>query len=160
MGSVRRAPDDAAVVTGQEQMLEQPLHAEYEEALLRLDIARERATRLRQLAEQAADQVVAEERLVRSLAEVLGISPQATIHELGGGLRGQRLREVAVDILAKHREPGEPIHYREWFDLLRQERFAVAGRDPLATFLAQVSRADSVEAVGRRSGRYRLRVVA
>jgi hypothetical protein len=140
--------------------LTESLRREYEEMIVRLERGRERAHRLRELAEQAADQVVADERLLRALAEVLGLSPQATIHDLGGALRGQRLREVAVAILAKHHAPGETIHYREWFELLQAENIAVAGRDPLATFLAQVSRSDAVEAIGRRTGRYRLRTVA
>ena len=128
--------------------------------LVRLDRGRERAQRLRDLAEQATDQVVADERLVRSLAEILGVSPQATIHDLGGALRGQRLREVAVDVLKKHAQPGDAMHYRDWYELVRGENVVVAGRDPLATFLAQVSRSDAVEAVGGRSGRYRLRLAA
>lgn len=136
------------------------LRREYEQMLVRLEKGRERAQRLRELAEQATDQVMADERLVRSLAEVLGVSSQATIHDLGGALRGQRLREVAVDVLKKHLQPGEEVHYREWFELLRGEDVVVAGRDPLATFLSQVSRSDAVEAVGGRSGRYRLRAVA
>lgn len=136
------------------------LHREYEQMLVRLEKGRERAQRLRELAEQATDQVMADERLVRSLAEVLGISPQATIQDLGGALRGQRLREVAVEVLKKHVQPGDDVHYREWFELLRSEDVVVSGRDPLATFLAQVSRSDAVEAVGGRSGRYRLRAVA
>lgn len=136
------------------------LRREYEEMLVRLERGRERAQRLRDLAEEATDQVIADERLVRSLAEVLGVSPQATIHDLGGALRGQRLREVAVDVLKKHVEPGDEVHYREWFEFLRDAQVVVAGRDPLATFLAQVSRSQAVEAVGRRSGRYRLRAVA
>lgn len=136
------------------------LHREYEQMLVRLERGRDRAQRLRDLAEQATDQVMADERLVRSLAEVLGVSPQATIHDLGGALRGQRLREVAVEVLKKHVQPGDEVHYRDWFELLRGEDIVVAGRDPLATFLAQISRSDAVEAVGGRSGRYRLRLVA
>jgi hypothetical protein len=136
------------------------LSREYEEMLVRLERGRERAQRLRKLAEQATDQVVADEQLVRSLAEVLGVSPQATIHDLGGALRGQRLREVAVEVLQQHIQPGDEVHYREWFELLRSENVVVAGRDPLATFLAQVSRSNAVEAVGSRSGRYRLRAIA
>ena len=89
-----------------------------------------------------------------------GVSPQATIHDLGGALRGQRLREVAVDVLKKHAQPGDAMHYRDWYELVRGENVVVAGRDPLATFLAQVSRSDAVEAVGGRSGRYRLRLAA
>lgn len=140
--------------------LTESLRREYEEMLVRLDRGRERAQRLRDLAEQATDQVVADERLVRSLAEILGVSPQATIHDLGGALRGQRLREVAVDVLKKHAQPGDAMHYRDWYELVRGENVVVAGRDPLATFLAQVSRSDAVEAVGGRSGRYRLRLAA
>lgn len=143
-----------------ELSMTEALRQEYEEMLVRLERSRQRADRLRDLAAQASDQVIAEERLLKSLAEVLGVSAQATIHDLGGALRGQRLREVAVDVLRKHARPGEEVHYRHWFDLLRGEDIVVAGRDPLATFLAQVSRSDAVEAVGGRTGRYRLRAVA
>ena len=136
------------------------LRAEYTQMLIRLEHGRERADRLRDLAEQAADQVADDERLLRSLAEVLGISPQATIDDLGGALRGQRLREVAVEILKQHVQPGDDVHYREWFEMVRAADIAVAGRDPLATFLAQVSRSSAVEALGGRTGRYRLRAVA
>jgi hypothetical protein len=136
------------------------LRREHEQLLVRLARGRERARRLQDLADQAAEQVAADERMLRSVAEVLGLSPQATIDGLGIGLRGQRLREVAVEVLQRHVSPGQALHYRDWFALLQDENIAVAGRDPLATFLAQISRADEVEAVGRRSGRYRLRAVS
>jgi hypothetical protein len=128
--------------------------------LIGLEGSRARAQRLRALADQAAEQVAADEGLLRSMAEVLGISSQTTIEQLGGALRGRRLREVAVVVLRKHYAPGAEIHYREWYDLVASEGIAVAGKDPRATFLSQVSRADDVEAVGRRTGRYRLRAVA
>jgi hypothetical protein len=140
--------------------LTESLRGEYADMLERLAVSRERAHRLRDLADHAADQVASDERMLRSLAEVLGVSPQATIHDLGGALRGQRLLEIAVDVLARHHSPGEAVHYRDWYELLRRENVTVAGRDPLATFLTQISRSNAVEAVGRRSGRYRLRVVA
>ena len=124
--------------------------------LVRLERDREQARRLRDLADQASAQVAADERLLRSMSEVLGLHPQTTLDELGGALRGHRLREVAVDVLRKHCAPGSDVHYRDWYGLLADEGIAVAGKDPLATFLAQVSRADAVEAVGRRTGRYRL----
>lgn len=126
----------------------------------RLERSRVRAERLRDIADQATEQVEADERILRSLGEVLGRSPQATLDDLGGALRGHRLREVAVSVLAKHHLPGEAVHYRDWFALLRAEDFVVAGKDPLATFLAQISRSESVEPVGRRSGKYMLRAVA
>lgn len=128
--------------------------------MVRLERSRARALRLRDLADQAAEQVAADERLLRSMAEVLGISSQTTIEELGGALRGHRLREVAVAVLQKHHAPGVEVHYREWYDLVAAEGIAVAGKDPVATFLSQVSRSEAVEAVGRRTGRYRLRAVA
>lgn len=136
------------------------LREEYGQMAVRLERARDRAQRLRALADQAADQVVADERLLRSLVEVLGMSAQSTIEDVGAGLRGQRLREVAVEVLRSHLGPGDEIHYRDWFDLVADNGVRVAGKDPLATFLAQVSRAADIEPVGRRTGRYRLRAVA
>lgn len=133
------------------------LRDEYTQMLVRLERSRDRARRLRELADQAAGQVADDEKLLRSLAEVLGESPQSNLSELSAGLRGQRLREVAVAVLARHAQPGAPIHYRDWYRLVSDEGGAIAGKDPLATFLAQVARAPEVEAVGRRSGLYMLR---
>jgi hypothetical protein len=140
--------------------LTESLRHEYRKMLVRFERGRDRAKRLQALANQAAEQVAADERLLRSMAEVLGISQQATIDQLGGALRGQRLREVAVEILAQRYAPGDEVHYRDWYELVAAEGLAVAGKDPVATFLAQVSRSDAVEPVGRRTGRYRLRAVA
>jgi hypothetical protein len=142
--------------TSESPTVTESLTQEYAQMLIRLERGRERAQRLRDLADQAAEQVTSDEQLLRSLAEVLGVSPQATIDSLGGALRGQRLREVAVEVLKRHRAPGETVHYRDWFGLLQEENIAVAGRDPLATFLAQISRSADVEAIGRRTGQYRL----
>jgi hypothetical protein len=136
--------------------LSDELRSEYRRMLMQVERDRDQAQRLRDLAEQAAERVAADERLLRSMAEVLGLSSQATIDELGGALRGARLREVAVDVLRKHVIPGGDVHYRDWYALLATEGLVVAGKDPLATFLAQISRAESVEAVGKRTGRYRL----
>jgi hypothetical protein len=158
--SVRAQQHDAHVAAAEDLPLAEALRAEHIQMMVRLDRSRARAQRLRDLADQAADQVAADERLLRSMAEVLGISSQTTIEQLGGALRGQRLREVAVTVLQKHHAPGVEVHDRDWYDLVASEGIAVAGKDPLATFLAQVSRADAVEAVGRRTGRYRLRAVA
>jgi hypothetical protein len=48
------------------------------------------------------------------------------------------------------------VHYREWYSLLRTAGYTVGGKDPVATFLASVSRAPHVESVGRRTGLYLL----
>ena len=71
-------------------------------------------------------------------------------------LRGRRLEEVALAVLAEERGAGIEVHYREWFDLLRERGHLVAGKAPINTFLAQINRSRSVEPVGNRSGRYRL----
>jgi hypothetical protein len=92
----------------------------------------------------------------RSLGDLVA----TTIEQLGGALRGRRLREVAVVVLRKHYAPGAKVHYRQCYALVASEGIAVARKEPLATFLSQVSRADDVEAAGRRTGRYRLRAAA
>ena len=55
-------------------------------------------------------------------------------------LRGARIREVAVILLASSPQPRRPIHYQKWYELVRDAGYAVAGRDPQATFLTQISR--------------------
>jgi hypothetical protein len=62
-----------------------------------------------------------------------------------------------VDILREKKGAGVAVHYRDWFALLVEAGLHVAGRDPLSTFLTQVSRAPQVESVRPRSGLYRLR---
>jgi hypothetical protein len=81
------------------------------------------------------------------------------ISELSEELRGQRLREVAVDVLRRI-SSGDPIHYRVWFEALVESGYRVSGKDPLATFLTHVSRIEQVQGIGRRSGLYRLRAAA
>lgn len=58
-------------------------------------------------------------------------------------LRGPAIREVAVSLLAT-RGGAESLHYRAWFDLLTAAGYQVAGKDPLAVFLTQLSRSPLV----------------
>lgn len=91
-----------------------------------------------------------------------GSAPER-LHGLGASyprLGGQRLEEIAIALLRGRSDFGSAIHYREWFNLLRQAGHHVAGKDPLATFLAQLNRSASIERVGQRSGLYRLRCAA
>jgi hypothetical protein len=60
-------------------------------------------------------------------------------------LRGVRIREAAVRVLAASAPPGAPVHYRDWFRLLTAQGFMPAGKDPLATFLTQIGRSPVVE---------------
>jgi hypothetical protein len=96
-------------------------------------------------------------RLLRQMDEILGLAPQLSLEALHGELRGQRLREIAVDLLRQKRGMGAVVHYREWYELVLAAGLRVAGKDPLATFLTQIARAPGVESVRPRSGLYRLR---
>lgn len=58
-------------------------------------------------------------------------------------LRGPAIREIAVSLLAA-RGGAEFMHYRAWFDLLTGAGYQVAGKDPLAVFLTQLSRSPVV----------------
>jgi hypothetical protein len=57
-------------------------------------------------------------------------------------LRGPEIREVAVRVLVESGE--EALHYRDWFALLLDRGLAIAGKDPLAVFLTQLSRSPAV----------------
>lgn len=60
-------------------------------------------------------------------------------------LRGASIRETAVRVLAANAQPDAPVHYRDWFELLTAQGFMPTGKDPLATFLTQVSRSPVVQ---------------
>lgn len=122
--------------------------------------ARERAGRHHALAEGLESQVARDEHVLVEIEELLELRPQLRIEHIDRRLGGRRLCEVAVELLARERGFGEPVHYRQWFALLRRAGHEVAGKDPLASFLAQVSRAPEVERLGERSGIYRLRAAA
>jgi hypothetical protein len=59
-------------------------------------------------------------------------------------LRGPAVRETAVRLLLTRGDGITALHYREWFEMVTGEGFAVAGRDPLAVFLTQISRSPVV----------------
>ena len=137
--------------------LEEELVRQAEQLVTRVAEGRERIARLRVLAEAAERQLEGDEAFLRQLRGLLGQSDQLCLDTLDSHLRGQRVREVAVDILERRSAADdEGVHYREWYGWLREAGYTVSGRDPLATFLAQVSRSPDVERVGGpRSGRYR-----
>jgi hypothetical protein len=136
--------------------LEEELARQYDELAGRLARNRERAELLQQLADQARQQADSEERLLEELAAGLGRACQLRIEQLDRRLRGQRLQEIAIEILASRLRPGEEIHYRQWFSWVEEEGFKIGGKDPLATFLGQINRSPRVVPVGRRSGLYML----
>lgn len=108
------------------------------------------------LAERATAGAIALDQRVRELDELLGRAPQLRLELQTEALRGQRLREAAVEIVARRRRLGEPIHYRDWFHLLLAEGHTVEGRDPLATFLTQVTRSPVVLRHPEQRGVYRV----
>lgn len=112
---------------------------------------------MHELAGAVEDDLAANLRLLGQLDEMLGVAPQLSMTEADEALRGQRLRDVAIQILKSRRGEAVAVHYREWYELVVHEGHRVAGKDPIATFLTQVSRASEIEPVGRRSGLYRLR---
>jgi hypothetical protein len=58
-------------------------------------------------------------------------------------LRGPAIREQAVQALLD--SGREQLHYRRWYELLIDAGFAIAGKDPLAVFLTQITRSPAVQ---------------
>ena len=69
-------------------------------------------------------------------------SSDASQHRNGSAtfLNGPAIRATAVRLLIEHEPRVEAIHYRDWYALVVERGFAVAGKKPLAVFLSQVSR--------------------
>lgn len=59
-------------------------------------------------------------------------------------LRGTAIRETAVKLLLSQANAPSALHYRDWFERLGQAGYVVGGKDPLATFLTQISRSPVV----------------
>ncbi len=140
--------------TAQLQPFDEALRAEYRALAASVARHREQAERLQALADHARAQAERDEQALIGLAQVLGLDPQMVIEQVDERLRGARLQEIAVRVLADRQQPGEAIHYKQWYGLLRAAGYAVGGKDPLASFLAAVSRSPHVQAVGQRSGLY------
>ncbi len=74
-------------------------------------------------------------------------------------LRGPAIRAAAVRVLLAAPRRPEALHYRQWFELVAEAGYGVAGKDPLAVFLTQLSRSPLVRR-GTQSGVYELDVQA
>lgn len=132
------------------------LLAERQSLLGRIEQAREQLEGMRRIVGTLERQLGQDEHVLREVDEVLGREPQLRLDDAHLRLRGRRLEEVALKVLAEERGPGAEVHYREWFELLRQKGFLIAGKEPVNTFLAQINRSGAVEKVGHRTGRYKL----
>jgi hypothetical protein len=85
----------------------------------------------------------------------LGASEAATVAGTRALLRGPAIRRAAVGVLLEHPARPEALHYRAWFQLVRDAGYTIAGKDPLAVFLTQLSRSPAIRR-GTASGVYEL----
>ena len=112
---------------------------------------------LRELDQALAD-VRDRETLLDRLAPATGtkaaVVEPGDVPETRELLRGPAIRETAVRVLTAT-GGVEAIHYREWFKLLGAAGYSVAGKDPLAVFLTQISRSPVVRK-GTQAGVYEL----
>jgi hypothetical protein len=86
-------------LSGSRGDLESSLRGEYEMLLARVEAQREQSDRLRALADALEERTRRDEHLLEELAGALGLASQLRIEELSPRLRGQRLQEVAVEVL-------------------------------------------------------------
>lgn len=93
---------------------------------------------------------------LRQIESVLGKTAQIQLEDSNLLLRGQRIGEVAVEILAAERDGQAELHYRDWYKLLKDRGHVVAGKDPVNSFLTQINRSPRIQRVGKRTGIYRL----
>jgi hypothetical protein len=59
-------------------------------------------------------------------------------------IRGPAIREAAVQVLISQPEHLDAVHYRRWYELVEDAGYEVAGKDPVAVFLTQVTRSPVV----------------
>lgn len=124
---------------------------------VQIDEREEQLTRVRSFLGHLEAQQDADTRMLEELEALLELSPQLRLESLDRRLRGQRLQEVAIELLHRELGAGHPVHYRDWYALVRRAGHEVAGKNPLGSFLTQIARAPDVERVGERTGLYRLR---
>jgi hypothetical protein len=123
---------------------------------LKIEVERLRAEAARHL--EVADELSARslelELRAREIDEMLGVAPQLSLQVASHALGGEQLRLKAVEILAERRGPAFPIHYKDWYELVLDAGYRVHGRDPLATFLAQVTRSPVIASSSPNRGVY------
>jgi hypothetical protein len=70
-------------------------------------------------------------------------------------LRGPAIREIAVEVLTAQPTRIDALYYRRWYELVCADGYAIAGKDPLAVFLTQLTRSPLVRR-GTQPGIYEL----
>jgi hypothetical protein len=133
--------------------LERDLGRETESiARLRSSLAdtEQRAEQLRQRLDLLAALTIGEEPLTGQPGHDNVVAfPEAQVEPPHGYLRGQAIRRIAVRLLVEHGAEAQPIHYSEWYALLRDAGYDITSRDPLATFLTQIGRSPVVSKGGQ-----------
>lgn len=127
-----------------------------QQLLGRIQQQREQLEAMQRIVSELGERLAQDESTLRDIDSVLGKAPQLRLEEGDLLLRGRRLEEVALRVLAEERGSEAEVHYQEWFELLREHGHLIAGKEPLNTFLTQINRSESVERIGRRTGRYRV----
>jgi hypothetical protein len=123
--------------------------AERDRLSARLGKAKAKARKRKgELAAAEADVAEIEARLtaLRPLLEGLGPEPTGPPE----ALRGQEIREVAVEVLVRRLPDVGPIHYRSWLAAVEAQSGPVAGKRPEAVFLGQVTRHPLIRATTKR----------
>ena len=104
------------------------LAQEYLDLKDRVGEARQRADRLRNLADHLDEQARKDEHALGELEGVLGLAAQLQIEQLDRELGGKRLQEIAVAVLSRETQPGQVVHYRDWYALLCAAGYGSAAR--------------------------------
>jgi hypothetical protein len=143
--------------------LERELHREVENlGRLRrsLENADKRADQLRERLSLLSTFADGEEPLAgRAASDNVVRFPEADVEPPHGYLKGQAIRILAVRLLIERGLEAKPIHYSQWFSLLRDAGYDISARDPLATFLTQIGRSPVVSR-GSEAGVYLLDLTA
>jgi chaperonin cofactor prefoldin len=95
------------------------------------------------------------ERLAGPAQEQPAPTPLHRQAQSATALRGPAIRHVAVKTLVEHPARPQALHYREWYEAVRAAGYEIAGKDPLAVFLTQLSRSPVVRK-GTQNGVYEL----
>jgi hypothetical protein len=108
--------------------------------------------------DEEAESYAQRRRLLEELVYVEQVTPTAatgdTARPRRRAVKGAELRRVAGRLLWTAQRDQE-IHYREWFERVIAEGYAVGGKDPAASFLTNIRDSPAVQR-GSSPGHYRL----
>jgi hypothetical protein len=120
-----------------------------------ITIEQRRAVLVSQIADldSEAEGYIRRRSLLAELVQVEQAVPTAAPAPMRA-IKGAELRRVAGHLLWRTQGDGE-IHYREWFERVIAEGYAIGGKDPVASFLTNMRDSPAVVR-GSNQGHYRL----